>query len=94
MAACLSSYLHNSFAKPLVFPSQQFLGQIVSSLINIFRSAGEMMIDSHFGGTTEIIRDGKNFVGRLAGIDFVLREGAGGADGEEFCCDAHKTREQ
>lgn len=49
--------LHNPFAETLVFSGEQFLGQIVGSSVDVFGRPGEMMIDSHFGGATEVIRN-------------------------------------
>jgi hypothetical protein len=49
--------LHNPFAETLVFSGEQFLGQIVGLSVDIFGRPGEMMIDSHFGRATEVIRN-------------------------------------
>ena len=53
---------------------------------------GAMMFDPLTNIATDMSCDGKNFIGRLAGIDLVLRERAGGADGEEFRGDPDKPR--
>src|SRR5690349_18440128 len=53
-----------------------------------------MMIDSHFGGATEIIRHRKNLVGPFAGVDLVLCERAGSADREKLAGNSNKTGKQ
>src|SRR5690349_24430382 len=53
-----------------------------------------MMIDSHLGGATEIIRHGKNLITRFARVDLVLCEGARGADGEKLGGNSNKTGKQ
>ena len=46
-----------------MFSGEQLLHKIVPALIRAARGAGEMIIDSHPGRATEIICDGKNFIG-------------------------------
>ena len=77
-----------------MFSGQQFLGQIVAGAVSIARGTGKMMIDSHFGGATEITRDREDFISRLTGVDLVLRERACSTDCEKFRRDPNETREQ
>src|SRR5438105_8493381 len=86
--------LHNSPSKICVLPGQQLLRQIVAGAVSIARGAGEMMIDSHFGGATEIPRNRKDFIGRLTGVDLVLCEGTRRANREKFRRDSNETRKQ
>jgi hypothetical protein len=57
--------LHNALTQQLVLSGEQILHKIVTAFIGVARSAGEMMIDSHTRRSAEIIRNGKNFVGRF-----------------------------
>ena len=49
--------LHNPFAETFVFSGKQLLGQIVGPFVDVFRSAGKIMVDPHFGGATKVIRN-------------------------------------
>src|SRR5207302_6202087 len=86
--------LHNSLTETFVFSGQQLLRQIVAGAVSIAGGASEVMINSHFGGTTEITRNRKDFIGRLTRVDFVLREGTCRANREKFRGDSDETREQ
>src|SRR5437016_8806310 len=65
--------LHNALPQQLVFSGEQILHEIVTALIGVARGAGEMMIDSHARRPAEIIRNGKDFVGRSALAEQPLR---------------------
>jgi len=86
--------LDHAVAQQLVLSGKQILHEIVTAFVSIARGAGEMMVDPHFGGTTEITRNRKDFGGRLTRVDLVLREGAGSADGEKLGCDSNKAGKQ
>jgi hypothetical protein len=61
--------LHNALAKQFVFSGEQILHEIVTAFIRVARSACEMMVDSHPRRSTEIIRNGKDFVSRFTLAD-------------------------
>src|SRR5207237_9290259 len=86
--------LHNSLTETIVFSRQQLLRQLVPGAVGIARGAGKMMVDSHFGGATEITRNRKDFIGRLTGVDLVLCEGTRRANREKFRRDPNETRKQ
>jgi hypothetical protein len=65
--------LHNALTQHLVLSGEQILHEIVTTFIGIARSAGEMMIDSHARRSAEIIRNGKDFVGRFTLVEQPLR---------------------
>ena len=52
---------------------EQILHEIVTTFIRIAPGAGEMMIDSDARRSAEIIRNGKNFVGRFTLVEQPLR---------------------
>src|SRR5207253_1270962 len=91
---CLLPALYDPLTETFVFSCQQLLRQIVAGAVSIARGAGEMMIDSHFGGATEIPRNRKDFIGRLTGVDLVLCEGTRRANREKFRRDPNETRKQ
>src|SRR5262249_47374335 len=88
------SHLDDPVAQVSVLSSHQFLSQIVAEAIRVFGGAGEMMIDSHFRRTTEIVRHRKNFVRRVTLRDLVLSKRASRANRKQLGCDSNKTREQ
>jgi hypothetical protein len=65
--------LHNALTQQRVFSGEQILHKIITALVGVARGAGEMMIDSHARRSAEIIRDGKNFVGRFTLAEQPLR---------------------
>ena len=65
--------LHHALTQQLVLSGEQILHEIVTAFIGIAGSAGEMMIDSHARRSAEIIRNGKDFVGRFTLVEQPLR---------------------
>jgi hypothetical protein len=82
--------LHHALTQQLVLSSEQILHEIVTSFIGIARGAGEMMIDSHARRPAEIIRNGKDFVGRFTLAEQPLRVRARRADRKQLRRDTDK----
>ena len=72
--------LDHAVAQQFVLSGKQILHEIVTAFIGVARNAGEMMIDSHARRPAEIIRDGKNFVGRFSLAEQPLRVRTRGTD--------------
>jgi hypothetical protein len=76
--------LHHALTQQFVLSGEQILYEIVTAFIGIARSAGEMMIDSHARRPAEIIRNGKDFVGRFTLAEQPLRVGTRRADRKQL----------
>src|SRR5690348_7930275 len=77
-----------------MFPSHQLLGEVVSEAIGVLGSSSKMMIDSHLRRATEISRDRKSLVRRLALRDLVLGKSASRADRKQLRRDPNETGKQ
>ena len=63
-----------------MFAGQQFLSELVTSLVGVFPRAGEVIFNPRSRRTAEIIHQRQDFVRGLAVIDFVLRKRTTRAD--------------
>src|SRR6266704_2920655 len=74
--------LHNPVAQHGVLSGEQILHEFVAGFVRVARRAREVMVDPHARGTTEIIRDRQNFIGRFALAKQPLRISASRTDGK------------
>src|SRR6266540_2482165 len=86
--------LHHALTQHLVLSGEQILHEIVTAFIGIAGSAGEMMIDSHARRPAEIIRNGKDLVGRFTLAEQPLRVRTGRANREQFGGDSDEPRKE
>src|SRR5437764_8262639 len=86
--------LHDALTQHLVLSGEQILHEIVTAFISVARGAGEMMIDSHPGGSAKIICDGENFIGWFPLTKQPLRIRTCGADREQFGGNSDEPRKE